>query len=72
MHQTSLAELRADSTGRDGHHDRLHSAYFLIAHPLFFGHAKVMLHSGITTTGHRRSQVNHERRFWLQYFIVTR
>jgi hypothetical protein len=37
----------------------LHSAHFRVAQALLFGHAKVMLHSGITAQGQGRSQMHH-------------
>ena len=68
--ETSFTKLCTNSARRNSHDYRLHSADFIIRYPLFFGHAKVMLHSRITTDRHRCSQVNQERRLGFQDFIV--
>jgi hypothetical protein len=69
--ETSFTKLCANSACRNSHDYRLHSAYFIIGYSLFFGHAKVMLHSRIAANRHRCSQVNQECRLWFQDFIMA-
>jgi hypothetical protein len=69
--ETSFLKLCADPACRDSHDNRLHGAYLIVGYSLFFGHAKVMLHSRIAANRHRCSQVNQERRLWFQDFIVA-
>jgi len=58
---TSFTKLCTNPAGRDSHYDRLDRTDLLISYSLFFGNAKVILHSRITSDSHRRSQMYHER-----------
>lgn len=47
-----FTKLGVHSAGRNRHDDGFHSANFLNGDPVFFGDAKVVLHSGIAGHGH--------------------
>ena len=55
----SLVELCPNPASRNRHYNGLHCTYFIIGQTLFFGHAKVMLHSRIAGESHGRGQVKH-------------
>ena len=67
-----LTELSPNLPASDGLNDRLYGLDLGGADPLFFGDAKVGLHSGIAAHRHGRSQVQHDRRSLVQDVVVPR
>ena len=64
------AELGVYSAGRHCHCDGLHGADLIVCQTVFFGNAKEIFHSWVTTRNQRRGQLKHTRCFALQYVIV--
>lgn len=67
-----LSKLSLDSSGRNSHHYRLHRSNFIAGDSLFLGYAEVVLHSGVATHSHGRSEVNHKCGLRVKNLVVTR
>ena len=67
-----FAELDPHPSGGYGHDYGLNGTDLLIGQALFFGDAKVVLHSRISSKSHGRSHVQHEGCFRFQGFILAR
>jgi len=70
--RSRISQLSADPAGRDSHDHRLNCPELVFRYALILGHAKVVLHSGIASHGHRGGEFEHGRCLRTQDFAAVR